>query len=69
MADPAESDIAERCPLEPRMVKIFIWANSQINANGLADTSQPNAGKRRCRRAAKICVNANPQPKLFEQLR
>ena len=69
MADPAESDIAERCPLEPRVVKIFIWANSQIYANSLVAASQPSAGKSKCRGAAKICVNANPQPKLFEQLR
>ena len=82
---------AERRPLEPRVRKaewpprvgkIFAWANSEINANSLVATSQlnstqPSAGKRKCRgaagffltvRAGRICVNAPPPPTLSPYL-
>ena len=78
---------AERCPLEPRVrkarwpprvVKISIQANFQKNTGVSSATSQPSAGKRRCRgaagfyfltmRAGRICVNAPPPPTLSPYL-
>lgn len=60
------------------MVKISIQANFQQNTGVSSATSQPSAGKRRCRgavgfyfltmRAGRICVNAPPPPTLSPYL-